>query len=142
MFASVRNVPAVVIAVAVVLACHGVGAGSAAARPLPEAAPAAQVAVSAVYTVGDQRGWSFNVANWSMGKRFRAGDVLVFKYNAAAHDVAAVNAAAYDSCSAPRGTKIMRSGNDRVTLRRGTNYFICTFPGHCQSGMKLAVIAA
>jgi hypothetical protein len=37
---------------------------------------------------------------------------------------------------------VFRSGNDCVTLRRGTNYFICTFQGHCQSGMKITINAA
>jgi uncharacterized cupredoxin-like copper-binding protein len=37
---------------------------------------------------------------------------------------------------------VYKSGNDRVTLARGTNYFICSIPGHCQSGMKIAVTAA
>lgn len=35
-----------------------------------------QVAEAATYTVGDSGGWSFNMASWSRGKRFRAGDVL------------------------------------------------------------------
>ena len=35
-----------------------------------------EVAESAVYTVGDRDGWSFNTASWPSGKRFRAGDVL------------------------------------------------------------------
>jgi hypothetical protein len=35
-----------------------------------------EFAESAVYTVGDRGGWSFNTANWPKGKRFRAGDVL------------------------------------------------------------------
>ncbi|CAL9093357.1 unnamed protein product, partial [Musa acuminata var. zebrina] len=35
-----------------------------------------QVAEAATYTVGDSGGWSFNIASWSRGKRFRAGDVL------------------------------------------------------------------
>ena len=34
-----------------------------------------EFAESAVYTVGDRGGWSFNTANWPKGKRFRAGDV-------------------------------------------------------------------
>ncbi|TVU45438.1 hypothetical protein EJB05_04925, partial [Eragrostis curvula] len=119
-----------------------------------------EFAESAVYTVGDRGGWSFNTAAWTRGKRFRAGDVLgecsisvvlvtlasrphlLFKYSPAAHNVVAVSAAGYKSCSAPRGAKMFRSGNDRVTLRRGTNYFICSFPGHCQYGMKIAINAA
>jgi pectate lyase len=31
---------------------------------------------AATYTVGDNRGWAFNVAGWSRGKTFRAGDIL------------------------------------------------------------------
>lgn len=30
----------------------------------------------AVYTVGAAQGWTFNVASWPKGKRFRAGDTL------------------------------------------------------------------
>jgi hypothetical protein len=63
----------------------------------------------------------------------------VFKYDSTAHNVVAVNAAGYKGCSAPRSAKVYTSGNDRVTLARGTNYFICSIPGHCQSGMKIAV---
>ncbi|OEL32594.1 Chemocyanin [Dichanthelium oligosanthes] len=102
----------------------------------------AQVAESAVFTVGDRGGWSFNTNTWTNGKRFKAGDVLVFKYDSTAHNVVAVNAAGYKGCSAPRGAKVYTSGNDRVTLARGTNYFICSIPGHCQAGMKIAVTAA
>ncbi|WVZ98342.1 hypothetical protein U9M48_043800 [Paspalum notatum var. saurae] len=102
----------------------------------------AQVAESAVFTVGDRDGWTFNTNTWTNGKRFKAGDVLVFKYDSTAHNVVAVNAAGYKGCSAPRGAKTYKSGNDRVTLARGTNYFICSIPGHCQSGMKIAVTAA
>ncbi|XP_020104111.1 basic blue protein-like isoform X1 [Ananas comosus] len=101
-----------------------------------------EVAEAAVYTVGDRSGWTFNMAGWVRGKRFRAGDVLVFKYSPSAHNVVAVNAAGYNSCKAPRGSRTYTSGNDRITLARGRNYFICTFPGHCQSGMKIAAIAA
>ncbi|CAL4920137.1 unnamed protein product [Urochloa decumbens] len=97
---------------------------------------------SAVFTVGDRGGWTFNSNTWTNGKRFKAGDVLVFKYDSSAHNVVSVNAAGYKGCSAPRGAKVYSSGNDRVTLARGTNYFICSIPGHCQSGMKIAVNAA
>ncbi|RRT73584.1 hypothetical protein B296_00026122 [Ensete ventricosum] len=75
----------------------------------------AQVAEAATYTVGDTRGWSFNTDSWPRGKRFRAGDVVGEDFT---------------------------SGKDRVTLARGRNYFICNTVGHCQSGMKLAIVAA
>ncbi|XP_051177040.1 chemocyanin [Lolium perenne] len=103
----------------------------------------AEVVESAVFNVGDRGGWSFNTNSWPTGKRFKAGDVLVFKYDATAHDVVAVSAAGYKACAKPaRGAKVYKSGADRVTLARGTNYFICSVPGHCQSGMKIAVNAA
>ncbi|KAL5218958.1 hypothetical protein ABZP36_019642 [Zizania latifolia] len=102
-----------------------------------------EVAESAVFTVGDSGGWGLSTAgSWANGKRFKAGDALVFKYDSSAHNVAAVDAAGYKGCTTPRGAKVFKSGSDRVTLARGTNYFICNFPGHCQAGMKLAVTAA
>ena len=66
----------------------------------------------------------------------------VFRYSPKAHNVVPVSAAGYKSCAAPRGVRALTSGNDRVTLKRGVNYFICSFPGHCQAGMKVAVTAA
>lgn len=33
-------------------------------------------AEAATYTVGGAGGWTFNVATWPKGKRFRAGDTL------------------------------------------------------------------
>ena len=63
----------------------------------------------------------------------------MFNYNPSVHNVVAVSAAGYSRCSAPR---VYTSWKDRITLGRGTNYFICSFAGHCQSGMKIAVTAA
>lgn len=31
---------------------------------------------AAIYTVGDELGWTFNVSSWPIGKNFHAGDVL------------------------------------------------------------------
>ncbi|XP_074585530.1 chemocyanin-like [Curcuma longa] len=101
-----------------------------------------EVADAATFTVGDRGGWAFNTVGWADGKSFRAGDVLVFKYNPSVHNVVAVSAAGYNSCSAPSGSRVFTSGNDRITLGRGTSYFICSFAGHCRSGMKIAVTAA
>ncbi|XP_058735780.1 basic blue protein-like [Vicia villosa] len=101
-----------------------------------------ELAHAVTYTVGGKGGWTFNTVGWPNGKRFRAGDTLVFNYSPSAHNVVAVNKAAYDGCSTPRGAKVYRSGKDQIRLARGQNYFICNFPGHCQSGMKIAVNAA
>ncbi|KAL6001596.1 hypothetical protein ACLOJK_007341 [Asimina triloba] len=83
-----------------------------------------QTAHAAVYTVGDKGGWRFNV------------------YAKANHNVVAVNGNGYNGCSTPKGAKVYQTGNDRLTLAKGQNYFICNFPGHCQGGMKIAVTAA
>jgi hypothetical protein len=43
----------------------------------------------------------------------------------------------------PRGRPpVYTSGHDAITLPRGTHYFICSKPGHCAAGMKLAVTAS
>lgn len=101
-----------------------------------------EFAHAATYTVGGPGGWTFNTVGWPKGKRFRAGDTLVFNYSPSAHNVVAVNKGGYDSCKTPRGAKVYRSGKDQIRLARGQNYFICNFVGHCESGMKIAINAA
>ncbi|KAJ0981348.1 hypothetical protein J5N97_009603 [Dioscorea zingiberensis] len=100
------------------------------------------VSHAAIYTVGDKKGWTFNTANWPSGKKFKAGDVLIFKYDPKVHNTVIVNAAGYKGCTTPKGSKVLTTGNDRVRLAKGTNYFICSFAGHCQAGMKIAVTAS
>ncbi|KAK4438271.1 Chemocyanin [Sesamum alatum] len=94
------------------------------------------------YTVGDSSGWAFKVAGWEKGKPFKTGDTLVFKYGVGHHNVVVVDKASYDSCSVPAGAPTYSSGNDKLTLKKGPNYFICGITGHCQAGMKIAAIAA
>ena len=65
----------------------------------------------------------------------------VFNYDPTAHNVVAVSAEGYRACAAPSGAKVYKSGADRVTLARGTNYFICSVPAQCQAGIKIAVVA-
>ncbi|KAK8519576.1 hypothetical protein V6N13_133470 [Hibiscus sabdariffa] len=97
---------------------------------------------AATFTVGDASGWSFGVSTWTNGKSFKAGDVLEFKYDQAFHDVVVVDKGAYDSCIVPPGAPKFQTGDDRVTLKKGDNYFICGFPGHCAGGMKIAATVA
>uniref|UniRef100_A0A0D9W1G0 Plantacyanin n=1 Tax=Leersia perrieri TaxID=77586 RepID=A0A0D9W1G0_9ORYZ len=118
------------------------GRGSAAVAVVACVLLAHQAAEAAVFTVGDRGGWGMGAGSWANGKKFKAGDVLVFKYDSSAHNVVAVNAAGYKGCTTPGGARVYKSGSDRVTLARGANYFICNFPGHCQAGMKIAVNAA
>ncbi|XP_055819240.1 basic blue protein-like [Solanum dulcamara] len=94
---------------------------------------------STTYNVGDSDGWTLGVSNWPNGKNFKAGDVLVFNYPKSVHNVVIVNKADYDNCK-PSG-KIFNSGNDKVTLRKGTTYFICGIAGHCDGGQKIAITA-
>ncbi|CBI23866.3 hypothetical protein VitviT2T_018583 [Vitis vinifera] len=96
---------------------------------------------AATFTVGGASGWAFNAVGWPKGKRFKAGDVLVFNYSPSAHNVVAVNKAGYNGCTTPRGSKVYQTGKDQIKLVKGANYFLCNFPGHCQSGMKIAVTA-
>ncbi|XP_022938793.1 basic blue protein-like [Cucurbita moschata] len=96
---------------------------------------------AAVYTVGDAGGWTFNVQGWPNGKHFRAGDTLKFNYDRTIHNVVVVNQGGYTSCLTPAGAKVFTSGSDQIKLAKGMNYFICNFPGHCESGMKIAVNA-
>lgn len=66
-------------------------------------------------------------------------NVAVFNYQTGVHNVAPVSAAGYRSCKA---TGVASStGKDNFTLKKGANYFICSIPGHCSSGMKIQVTA-
>ncbi|KAI5445646.1 basic blue protein [Lathyrus oleraceus] len=96
---------------------------------------------AATYNVGDGQGWSFGVQNWPSGKRFSAGDTLVFKYDPRVHNVVKVSQSGYNSCEAGGGSGPFTSGNDRITLVKGPNYFICGVIGHCDLGQKIAVNA-
>jgi hypothetical protein len=68
-------------------------------------------------------------------------DFAVFNYSPTAHNTVAVNKAGYNTCTAPRGAKVFKTGKDQIKLVKGQNFFICSFAGHCQSGMKIAVTA-
>jgi azurin len=64
----------------------------------------------------------------------------VFNYAVGAHNVVE-DQAGYKSCTPGAGARTHTSGNDRITLRRGRNFFICSFPGHCAAGMNITVDA-
>ncbi|KAE8698786.1 Basic blue protein [Hibiscus syriacus] len=68
--------------------------------------------------------------------------IAVFNYNPSIHNAVAVNRAGYSSCKAPKGANVFSSGKDQIKLRKGQNFFICSYVGHCEAGMKIAVIAA
>ncbi|CAN1175969.1 Basic blue protein [Linum perenne] len=93
------------------------------------------------YLVGGSGGWTFNLDSWPKGKAFKAGDTLLFKYDPTLHNVVAVNRGGYTSCRTPAGSKVYKTGKDLIKLNKGLNFFICNFPGHCESGMKIAITA-
>jgi hypothetical protein len=78
----------------------------------------------------------------SLKKYISCFAIAVFNYSPSAHNVVAVSRAGYDGCSTPRGSKVYQTGKDRIKLVKGQNSFICSFAGHCQSGMKITVVAA
>ncbi|KFK33467.1 hypothetical protein AALP_AA5G016900 [Arabis alpina] len=96
---------------------------------------------AATYTVGDSSGWALNAVGWPSGKQFKAGDVLVFNYNPSFHNVVVVDSGGYKNCVTPASASTYTSGKDRMTLSTGPHYFICNFPSHCESDMKIAVTA-
>jgi uncharacterized cupredoxin-like copper-binding protein len=65
---------------------------------------------------------------------------VVFKYDPRMHNVVQVEEGDYNSCTVTGPSKTYTSGNDHIKLAGGGKaFFICSFPGHCQRGMKIAV---
>ncbi|KAF4383061.1 hypothetical protein CsatB_024929 [Cannabis sativa] len=100
----------------------------------------------ATYVVGDTSGWTYNVQSWTKGKKFKAGDVLVFNYDPNLHNVAVVDSNGYKGCSSSsnksNNNKAYSTGKDQLKLSKGPNYFICSIPGHCPGGLKLFINAS
>ncbi|KAL3517789.1 hypothetical protein ACH5RR_020378 [Cinchona calisaya] len=58
------------------------------------------------------------------------------------HNIVMVDGNGYDKCSASAKAKTYSSGKDKIKLSRpGRYYFICTFPGHCDGGLKIQLNA-
>ncbi|XP_047163503.1 blue copper protein-like [Vigna umbellata] len=97
--------------------------------------------LATVHTVGDSSGWAIgsDYSSWTSDKAFAVGDSLVFNYGAG-HTVDEVKESDYKSCSAGNSISTDSSGATTIALKTaGTHYFICSVPGHCSGGMKLAV---
>ncbi|KAH6768792.1 plantacyanin [Perilla frutescens var. frutescens] len=81
---------------------------------------------------------------WSAGRKARPSrpETPSCSYNSAIHNVVVVDKGGYKGCvTTPSGAKVFQTGKDQIKLKKGSNFFICTIPGHCQSGMKIAVTA-
>ncbi|KAJ4827786.1 hypothetical protein Tsubulata_021260 [Turnera subulata] len=96
------------------------------------------------YFVGDaDLGWSglVSMESWPEGKHLYAGDVLIFNYDPSdGTNVVVVDKKGHDDCEATPGAKFYNSGNDRIALQFGPNYFIST-NGLCPMGLKMAINA-
>ncbi|KAM3279270.1 hypothetical protein ACQJBY_046534 [Aegilops geniculata] len=91
------------------------------------------------WIVGDDKGWTIGISGWENGKRFKSGDVLVFKYESAMHNLVQVEEHDYNSCSVVGPSKFYNSGNDHIQLAGGKAFFLCSVMRHCEQGMKMAV---
>ncbi|KAE8668338.1 putative Early nodulin-like protein 22 [Hibiscus syriacus] len=95
------------------------------------------------YHVGDEFGWDLviDMQSWARGKKFHAGDFLVFEYDDQRYDVALVNEEGFNTCTVNDGAKVLDSGSDKVQLAFGANYFIDSVADVCAGGMKMAINA-
>ncbi|KAA0061702.1 mavicyanin [Cucumis melo var. makuwa] len=103
-----------------------------------------EMAVGAVYKVGDAAGWTIiggvDYKQWAATKTFQLGDVIVFEYNPKFHNVMRVSHEMYKSCNVSRPIETHTSGNDSITIQtRGHHFFLCGVPGHCQAGQKVDI---
>ncbi|XP_038906839.1 mavicyanin [Benincasa hispida] len=103
-----------------------------------------EMAVAAVYKVGDAAGWTIiggvDYKQWAATKSFQLGDVIVFEYNPKFHNVMRVTHEMYKSCNVSRPIETHTSGNDSITIQtRGHHFFLCGVPGHCQTGQKVDI---
>ncbi|KAH0459661.1 hypothetical protein IEQ34_012475 [Dendrobium chrysotoxum] len=99
-----------------------------------------------IFTVGDNAGWTIangpNYTQWASGKTFHVGDTLLFKYNKNFHNVLLVKEPDFNACKNSSAIKEYNTGDDSITITStGHHYYICGFPGHCQFGQKVDVLA-
>ncbi|KAL9437840.1 hypothetical protein AB3S75_023666 [Citrus x aurantiifolia] len=99
----------------------------------------------ATHIVGDRDGWSLfaDSNNWTQGKEFHVGDVLVFNYEEHVHSVMQVNSTAYEDCIKDPYISLFASGSDSVVLSEvGRSWYICGVGDHCENGQKLSINVA
>ncbi|XP_039165328.1 blue copper protein-like [Eucalyptus grandis] len=98
------------------------------------------------YTVGDIMGWTIPASGaaayraWASSNNFEVGDILVFNFNNGAQDLAEVTETAFGSCDGANPLSISTVPPARIALTTaGQHFFLCTVPGHCSSGQKVAI---
>ncbi|GAV67388.1 Cu_bind_like domain-containing protein [Cephalotus follicularis] len=103
-----------------------------------------EIAHAKTWTVGDGFGWTLaiDMETWPQGKKFYAGDILVFNYDYQEANVVVVNQQGHDTCTVNARAREYDSGHDRIQLAFGPNYFINSYQdGACAAGMKMAIYA-
>ncbi|KAJ4957712.1 hypothetical protein NE237_024823 [Protea cynaroides] len=99
------------------------------------------------FIVGDAMGWTVpangavTYTAWATDKTFLVGDILQFNFVTGNHTVATLSTREqFDSCTTSNTLQTFRTGPQQLKLDLMEDYyFICTFPGHCNSGQKLSV---
>ncbi|KAL9443343.1 hypothetical protein AB3S75_016661 [Citrus x aurantiifolia] len=98
------------------------------------------------HVVGDALGWIVppngpaTYSNWAANQTFTVGDTLVFNFAAGNHDVTRVTQSSFNACNTTSPLSRTTNSPASITLTAsGPHYFICSFPGHCLGGQKLAI---
>ncbi|KAI8574533.1 hypothetical protein RHMOL_Rhmol01G0362300 [Rhododendron molle] len=64
----------------------------------------------------------------------------LFQYNKQFQNVVRVTHKNFNACNATTQYRTLSTGNDSFVIpRQGHFYFICSLPGHCQSGQKVDI---
>ncbi|KAL9268478.1 Umecyanin-like protein, partial [Drosera capensis] len=58
------------------------------------------------------------------------------------NSVTTVTKSAYDTCNVTSPLALSTTGPVNITVKSGTQYFFCTYPGHCDAGQKFTVTAS
>ncbi|KAM1797201.1 hypothetical protein ACFX11_037344 [Malus domestica] len=95
------------------------------------------------HVVGGDRGWdpSSDLASWSSGKTFRAGDKMWLAYSAAHGYIAEVTSKEeFESCDVTNPIRMFTDGLDSISMdNEGLRYFASSNVESCKKGLKLHV---
>ncbi|KAK6244203.1 hypothetical protein QUC31_010612 [Theobroma cacao] len=88
------------------------------------------------------RNHQFSLEGWTRGKNFLTSDILEFIYDEQLFNVVVVDKKGHDTCTVNDGAMEFDSGDDKIPLAFGANYFICsTQPDLCAAIIKMAINA-
>ncbi|MCL7051221.1 hypothetical protein MKW94_023451 [Papaver nudicaule] len=114
--------------------------------------------MSVTHDVGSWSGWTMkgnpnledimgdygNYNVWVSENTFHVGDYLHFVYSPEFHNVLQVTSSDYESCNTTAPLATYATGNDYIPIMGDADhyYFICGFPGNCDSGQKVLIEVA